>query len=148
MIIFPLSHIPHSIPHASHTPLCLCMHYAINKKTVSLLADTLAVIDGEGGRPRKLTICLSSLDSLSLAHACRSLQVVAAMTMYTKQSNENLSVAPLFARTTPGSLAGYTQAHVDKTLKQRLEGNEQLLAGDLQGALKTYHLVLLALRGE
>jgi hypothetical protein len=138
------------------------MHYAINKTTVSLLADTLAVIDGEGGRPRKLTICLSSLDSLSLAHACRSLQVVAAMTMYTKQSlkvsrplvcgvsvaNENLSVAPLFARTTPGSLAGYTQAHVDKTLKQRLEGNEQLLAGDLQGALKTYHLVLLALRGE
>ncbi|GAA5955130.1 hypothetical protein JCM8115_001859 [Rhodotorula mucilaginosa] len=39
------------------------------------------------------------------------------------------------------------KAHVDKTLKQRLEGNEQLLAGDLQGALKTYHLVLLALRG-
>lgn len=54
-------------------------------------------------------------------------------------ADEFLSVAPL---------AGHTQAHIDKTLKLRLEGNDKLLAGDLQGALKTYHLVLLSLRGE
>lgn len=48
------------------------------------------------------------------------------MTMYTKQS---------------------LKAHVDKTLKLRLEGNDKLLAGDLQGALKTYHLVLFSLKG-
>ncbi|GAA5981556.1 hypothetical protein JCM10908_004151 [Rhodotorula pacifica] len=38
-------------------------------------------------------------------------------------------------------------AHIEKTLAQRLEGNAQLLAGDLQGALKTYHNVLLSLKG-
>ncbi|KWU46751.1 hypothetical protein RHOSPDRAFT_31568 [Rhodotorula sp. JG-1b] len=48
------------------------------------------------------------------------------MTMYTKQS---------------------LKAHIDKTLKLRIEGNDKLLAGDLQGALRTYHLVLLSLRG-
>ncbi|GAA5861320.1 hypothetical protein JCM3774_000208 [Rhodotorula dairenensis] len=53
---------------------------------------------------------------------------------------------PLAPARPPGSRTD-TQAHINETLALRLEGNDKLLAGDLKGALKTYHLVLFALRG-
>ncbi|GAA5897383.1 hypothetical protein JCM6882_001873 [Rhodosporidiobolus microsporus] len=39
------------------------------------------------------------------------------------------------------------EAQVDKALKLRLEGNEKFKAGDLVGALRDYHTVLLSLKG-
>ncbi|GAA5832563.1 hypothetical protein JCM5353_002190 [Sporobolomyces roseus] len=39
------------------------------------------------------------------------------------------------------------QAIIDKALAQRIDGNNKFKAGDLQGALRDYHYVLLSLKG-